>query len=36
MWIDVNDQGDRVQVQLDGGQWTHLSQTEHLAAQICP
>jgi len=31
MKIDENDQGDRVQVQLDGGQWPHLGQTEHLA-----
>jgi len=23
MWIDLNDQGDRVQVQLDRGQWPH-------------
>jgi len=31
MKIDENDQGDGVQVQLDGGQWPHLGQTEHLA-----
>ena len=33
-WIDQNDQRDRVQVQHEGGQWPHLGQTEHLAAQI--
>jgi len=32
MNIEQNDQADRVQVQLDGGQWPHLHQTEHLAA----
>jgi hypothetical protein len=33
MRTDWNDQGDRVQVQLDSGQWPHLGQTGHLSAE---